>query len=357
MLGVLIEHIAYIALGLFFGLYVALVTYQYGKGRGRDEAIKSPNLIYPNLPDITIIGKYRVPKQTPEQMINRLSQWMIFNGYRHATFPNVVRMIRVVEPEEAQKKKKLGDKLQHIRDGNPEDLTLFLSPSNEEDSLDVEARCLPTMYRKIGQNFQFLFPRSSIDDARILCSEFMNSTMHILQAKTLMNPRTESSICPVGRFGFLYNTPTENNVNKKAHELIQAAAKQIVVTGWIDREVIGDLENAKSRGVSVRLITKNPEGSDKIVREDFARLILTIGKDNIKINSRSHDRFIVCDFNCLIGSMYYTDASKTRFESVIYTDDNGIIEKLLEHFERIWKDNYSKPPSSSSVSRKSHAKT
>jgi len=330
--------------GLLTGLIIAIILYLYGKEKGMSEALKNPTLIYPNIPDITIVGKYRIPNQTPEQIVTGLNKWLLFSGYGHAVFPNVVRLIRIAEPEEARKKKKALEKLQFLRDGVPEELTLFLSPSSEENSLDVEARCVPVMYTKMGQYVQFLFPRSSVDDARRLCTEFMTSTMHILQAKILRGPEAESSICPVGHFDFLYNTPTENNVNKRAHELIGSAAKSILLTGWIDREFIGDIENARNRGINIRIITKSPEGSDKIVREDFKRLLEVVGKNNIKLNSRCHDRFLVCEHKCIVGSMYYVDASKTRFESAIYTDDTNILEKLIEHFERIWKDSSSITP-------------
>jgi hypothetical protein len=333
-----------VILGLLSGLIIALVLYAYGEKRGRLEALKTPNLIYPDIPDITIIGKYRIPNQTAEQLVASLRQWLLFNGFGAASFPNMVRLVHVNEPEEARKKKKYLDKLQFFRDGLPEDLTLLLSPSGEGNTLDVEARCVPYMYRKMGQNVQFLFPRTSVDDAKRLCKEFIQNTMQILQAQMLEEPEAESRIRPFEHFDFLYNSPTDNNINKKAHELMANTSKQILITGWVDREFIGDVENAKKRGANVRLITKSPEGSDKIIREDFKTLLETVGKDNVRLNSRCHDRFLVCENKCMVGSMYFTDASKTRFESVIYTDNKGILENILEHFERIWKDAHSTVP-------------
>ncbi|MEM3588219.1 MAG: phospholipase D family protein, partial [Candidatus Jordarchaeaceae archaeon] len=312
--------------------------YFYGKEKGFSEAVKNPTLIYPNIPDITIVGKYRIPKQTPEQIVNKLNNWLLLNGFAFEIFPNVVKLVLAREPEEARKKKKSLEKLQFFRDGFPEDLTLFLSQSKDENWLDVEAMCVPVMHRKMGQCVQFLFPRSSVDDARRLCIDFMKSTMHILGAEVLREPEPESSTYPTSHFDLLYNTPTGNNANKKAHELIESTAKRVLLTGWVDREFIGDLENARKRGTEVRIITKSPEGSDKTVKEDFKRLLVVIGKSNIKLNSRCHDRFLICDNKCLIGSMYYTEASKTRFESAIYTDDSNITNKLIEHFERIWRD-------------------
>jgi hypothetical protein len=324
--------------------FVAIGVYAYGEKRGRSNALKTPNLIFPNIPDITIIGKYQVSNKTPEQLVTSLGEWLNFNGFAAVVFPNMIKLKHVYEPEEARKKKNALDKLQFFRDGIPEDLTLFLSSQAENNMLNVEARCVPFMYRKMGQNVQFLFPRTSVDDAKRLCKEFMQSTMQILQAKTIQEPEAESNIRPIEHFSFLYNSPTENNINKKAHELLSNATRQILITGWVDREFIGDIENAKKKGANIRLITKSPESSDKIIREDFKRLLEIVGKENIRINSRCHDRFLICEHECIVGSMYYTDASKTRFESVIYTDNKGILESLLDHFERIWRDTYSTIP-------------
>jgi len=153
-----------------------------------------------------------------------------------------------------QKRKTILDKLKLLRDGYPYELTLYLTPSSEEDFLEVEARCLPVMHRKMGQGVQYAFPKSSVEDAQRLCKDFMKGTMCILNAKTITEPFVESTIFSIKKFEFLYNTSTQNQINKKAHILIEKAKKQILITGWIDREFLGDLENAKKRGVNVMMI-------------------------------------------------------------------------------------------------------
>jgi hypothetical protein len=342
-----ITSVSNLILGFILGaltfLLVAMLTYLYGKFRGSSEKLKDPTVAYPNLPDITIVGKYRVPIQTTEELANRLRDWMISNAFRYQAFPNVLKMRSVYETAEMLKKKSFFDKLKLFRDGFPEELTMLLYPSPLKNTIIVDVICTPYMYRKMAQNVQFLFPKTSIDDAKTLCTQFIKDTMHILGADTIVEPKAKAEICPVENFEFLYNTPTESAINKKAHELIQIASKQILLAGWVDREFIGELENAKGRGLDVRLITKSTEGSNKLVREDFNRLKV-LGKQNIKLNKRFHDRFLVCDNNCIIGSMYYTDASKTRYESVVLTDNIAVIEKLKEHFERIWKDRESISP-------------
>lgn len=116
------------------------------------------------------------------------------------------------------------------------------------------------MHRKMGQNIQFLFPRQSIEDARRLCTDFMKGTMHILGAKVIREPEPESKTRSMRYLDFLYNTPTENNINRRIHEMLKDAAKRVLLVGWVDREFIGDISNAKKRGVEVRIVTKSRTG-------------------------------------------------------------------------------------------------
>jgi sugar-specific transcriptional regulator TrmB len=256
--------------------------------------------------------------------------------------PNFVRIERVLEPSAAAKKKNHFEKLMLTRDGFPDELTMRLSKSAyDEEFLDVEVRCLPVMYSKLAQGVQFIFPKSSKEDAQRYCEDFIENTMCMLGAETLIKPHVAASVSQIHHYDFMYNTPNQNSINDKAHDMINGCSKQILLIGWIDREFIGEFENAKTRGVSIRVITKSPEGSDKTIREDFERL-LTFGKDNVKLNSRAHDRFLICDDACILGSPYFTQSSKTRYESAIHTDDENVVKGLVSHFERIWNDKSSK---------------
>jgi len=332
---------------LFFlvSYVVAFIFYYYGKREGENEAYKRPDMCYPSVRDVTIFGKYRISNQSADEIDMNLTEWLLHKGFSSLVYPNLLELKRVLEPPEARKKKNLLEKLQLIRSGYPDELTLSLFPSAKgEEFLEVEAKCVPVMFRKLGQAVQFAFPKSSVGDAQRLCKDFMKGTMRILNAEVLVEPYVESKIFPLRHFEFLYNTPMQSNINDKAHELIANSMRQILLAGWIDREFIGDLENAQNRGVRVRVITKSTEGSEKTVRTDFKRLLAKINKENIKLNSNFHDRFLVCDSQCIIGSMYYTGSSKTKYESVIYTDDEDICEGLVAHFERIWSDKDSKTP-------------
>jgi len=340
------SEIVFIILTLFLVSYiVATIFYYFGKNKGQDEAYQRPDMCYPSMRDVTILGKYRVSNQSSEKIAMNLEEWLLYMGFRSIVFPNVVEIRRVAEPPEARKKKDFYEKLRVIRAGYPDILTLSMYPSSKgEEFLEVEVKCLPVMCRKLGQAVQYAFPKSHVEDAQRLCSDFMESTMRILNAEALMKPYVESSVSPVRHLEFLYNTPMQSSINNKAHELIANSMRQILLAGWIDREFIGDLENARNRGVKVRLITKSTEGSEKTVREDFKRVIAKIGKENIKLNPNFHDRFLVCDSQFILGSMYYTGSSKTRYESTIYADDEDIYKSLVAHFERIWSDKDSRTP-------------
>jgi len=341
----IVEVVFVLYVFLFSSFILGIIFYYYGKRKGEEEAYTRPEMCYPSVRDVTVLGKYRISKQSPDQIVENLTEWLLAKGFRAMVFPNVVEVFRVAEPPEARKKKNIFDKLRLLRAGYPDRLVLFLYPSAKgEEVLEAEVKCLPVMFRKLGQGVQYAFPKSDVGDAQRLCKDFMESTMRILNAEVLVKPYVESTVYPVRHFEFLYNTPMQSNVNNKAHELIANSMRQVLLTGWVDREFIGDLENAQTRGVKVRVITKSTEGSEKTVRTDFKRLLTKINKDNIKLNSNFHDRFLVCDGQCIIGSMYYTGSSKTKYESVIYTDDEDICAGLVTHFERIWSDKNSKTP-------------
>jgi len=333
-------------LGLFFLSYiVAVIFYYIGKHQGEKQAYKRPDMCYPRIPEVTIIGKYRIPKQSTDQIAKNLSQWLIYEGYGCRVYPNIVQIIHATWPPQATRKKSFFEKLEVTRDGVPFSLDLLTYPSNEQgEVLEVSARCLPMLHAKLGTQVQFAFPKSSVEDAQRLCKDFMEMTMRVLNAEVVTEPYVESSLVPLKHLEFLYNTPSESNIIPKAHELMANSRKQILVAGWIDREFLGDLENATKRGIKVRVLTKSTEGSDQMVRVDFKGLLAKIGKENVKLNSNFHDRFLICDNQCILGSMYYTGSGKTRYESAVYTDDESILSNLLVHFERIWTENMSKTP-------------
>lgn len=338
--------IVFIILGLFILSYiVAYIFYNQGKRQGVIEAYKRPDMCYPRIPDVTVIGKYRIPKQSTKQIASNLSNWLISEGYACSVFPNVVNIINVKWAPQANKKKSIFEKLAVTRDGVPYSLDLLTYPSRDgNELLEVTARCLPMIYTKLGTQVQSAFPKSSVEEAQRRCKDFMEMTMRVLDAEVLVEPYVESSILPLRHLEFVFNTPSENNINKTAHDLVANSRKQVLLAGWVDREFIGDLENARNRGVRVRVLTKSTEGSEQTVRLDFKSLMAKIGRQNIRVNPNFHDRFLICDDQCIIGSMYYTGSSKTRYESAVYTDDESIQSGLAIHFERIWSDNASKTP-------------
>lgn len=339
------DDVTILVLGILIGAIFVIVSYIYGKSKGSEETLKRPDIEYPSLHDVTVLGKYSIPNQTNEQIIQVLSNWLTLEGYTASSFPNLIEIWHVRTPPQAQKKKNYFDRLALTRDGVPAKLTLNMHSSiSGASTIEIDTICLPIMFNKLGQLTQQAFPKSSVEDAQRQCKDFTTNALCILNAEVLVSPYVESKPAVSKNMEFLYNTPSQGNINKKAHELIRNSRSTINLAGWVDREFLGDLESAKARGIEVKVITKSTEASDKIVKDDFGRLLKVFGKENIRINSRFHDRFLICDGNVIIGSIYYVDASKTRYESAICTDERDTVDGLISHFKRIWEDANSKPP-------------
>jgi hypothetical protein len=334
-----------ITFAILIGLIAVIISYIFGKFRGSQDALRRPEYTSPSLRDVTILGKYRMPLQTNEQIIKSVWKWLNVDGYSINGSPNLIEILRIRFPTQAEKKKDYFDKLRLTRDGVPAQLTMNIHSSTTENSMiEISTICLPIMYDKLGQGVQYSFPKASVDDAQRRCKDFTANIMCILNAEVLVAPYVESSTSAMKNLELLINTPSQNNINKKAHELIAGSKIKIRLVGWIDREFLGDLESAKARGIDIKVITKSADSSDKIIKDDFGRLLKIFGKDSVRINSRFHDRFLICDNSSIIGSMYFVDASKTRYESDTLTNDETVINGLLDHFNAIWKDTNSKPP-------------
>ena len=325
-------------------IIITMILWQYAKVKGGQEALKYPNFVYPSLSEITILGKYQMPARSSQEIQEELRQYLPVTDYVVASTPNNIRIFN--RRGSLDPKKEYFKKLQTTRDGVPDQLFLQISRERENIQL-VNATCIPIMARKLGQQVQFLFPKQSVEDAQLQCRLFMDRIMSTIGAETLVPPYAESSVLKLRKLEFLFNTLKENRINERVHEMMIGSRQRIYVTGWIDREILGDLENAKSRNVEVRIITKDPAGSDRLVKQDFKRLITEMGFKNIKLSPRFHDRFLICDESCLIGSPYFTTASKTRFESALFTDDSNIVNSLVSHFELIWNEKDSVNPRTS----------
>jgi len=334
---------------LLFAIYflAILVSYYFGFSKGEKSLRARSDLIRPSLKDVTIRGKYQIEKTSIKEISEKIQNY--FLSYPSLIFAvgrtgeNCLLIRRVISME---KGKKYFKRLLEMRDGIPAEMYLFFS--KEDDSILIDAVSRPVMYYKITQQVKLDYEFSSIEEAQEECKIFMNQILKgVLGAEIKEQPQPESHMKAFEEIELLYNTPSENKINKKVHELILDAKRRILIAGWIDREFLGDLEKIKSKrkNIEIRVITKDPSGAaDKTVKLDFKRLINTIEPKNVRINSRFHDRFVISDHKCIIGSMYFTSASKIRYESTVYTNIRNIIDELEVHFERIWNDIESKHP-------------
>jgi hypothetical protein len=333
-----------VATGLLSFSISGLCFFQYGRRKGALTALQTPELTHPSMSDITIIGKYTIPKMTTEKIAQLLKGPLASRGYSVNYLPNVLQIDNQMEPDEAKKKKNYFDKLHYYRNGYPNEMSIKIIATSDDSTFnEVEAICLPIMSRKMGQGYSFGFPKAHVEDAQRLCKDLMAQTMCILNAKVLVEPHIESSAKEPPTTEALYNTLTLDNINKKAHGILADAKMQIRLAGWVDREFLGDLEAANARGIDIRIVTKNADASDKLVKDDFGRLIKIFDK-SVRVNSRFHDRFLICDNKVIIGSIYFVYASKTRYESAIFSEDQNIVNALKRQFDQIWEDPNSKIP-------------
>jgi hypothetical protein len=82
-----------------------LLSYNYGKRKGGEEIVRQPNLVYVSLPDVTLLGRYRIRKQPDEEITRTLNCCLVSMGFLAHSLPNIVRVRRVLEPPNASSKK------------------------------------------------------------------------------------------------------------------------------------------------------------------------------------------------------------------------------------------------------------
>ena len=91
---------------------VAAVLFSYLFGRmkglkeGLQEALRQPILVQPSLREVTILGKYIIKRQSTDEIVGALQEWLASQFFVARSFPNVVIMRHVGESEEARKRKK-----------------------------------------------------------------------------------------------------------------------------------------------------------------------------------------------------------------------------------------------------------
>ena len=330
----------YVNLGIFLLICVLLVYlgYDMGHNQGEKSLRARSDLIRPSLREVQVEGKYLMDSLSLEEIRNKLLNSVdILAGYASYISGNrIVLRNKSVLVE----RKEYFKKMEETRHGIPRELALFF---NERlgNKYEVETLCLSMMYFKITQQVKLDYIKSDIEDAQESCIKFTKEVMNCLNAKVLKEPNIKSIDKKIVT-NFIYNTPKDNYINDKAIKIIQEAKYEILYCGWIDRTFLGLLEKAKEKGVNIKIITKDPASSDKLIKEDYQRLIKGF-KENLKKNQLFHDRFILSEDKLIIGSMYLTSSSRTRYESGIYTEDFMLIEEAKKHFELIWNDLNSLP--------------
>ena len=83
------------------------------------EAYKRPDIFYPSVLDITVIGRYRIREQSTDEIVEKIEKLANTYGFAVRAFPNVIKVIRIIEPPEAKKKKNIFEKLELLRNDIP----------------------------------------------------------------------------------------------------------------------------------------------------------------------------------------------------------------------------------------------
>ena len=217
---------------------------------------------------------------------------------------------------------------------------------SEDEGCQVEVECLPSLYMKLNRSVIDHANEFSIQDAALTCRRCMNDVfVSGLDATPISEQKIE---LPKKITEFLINNVASRGITDKLNRLLENATTEILVFGWIGTFYLKKLEELKTKGINIKVIT----GEVKTIRRDPMRkekeraiknLIKIIGKENISIKPEFHGRAIVVDNKALIGSMDLDSYSLTgvRIEFATYTEDSETVRSLRNYFNRIftpWKE-------------------
>ncbi len=333
-----LSDILLVICSLFSG---AVFAYYYGVSKGEKSLMARGDLVRPSLRELQIEGLYRIKKgnldHIYEELLKNLPVYKL--QYSISRFGNRIDLInKRITRTSVGDIKGYFQSLEKIRAGIVFQMELLFTSINNH--YEIETICRPALYYSIAQNVQFDFLQSHVEDAQESCILFTKEVINSLNVEIIKQPsvRKEKDKPALTLYT---NSPKNSDINLKAENMIKGVKYEIIYCGWIDRTFLGLLEKAQDRGVKIRIITRDPQGSSKMVRTDFKRLKNSF-KENVKINHLVHDRFLLCDESALIGSMYLTDDSKIRYESELYTEDSIVVGKIQQHFESMWEDSNTK---------------
>jgi len=311
-----------------------------GKGFGAGSGLTKPGLR-----DVTVRGTYRTQKRGMRNLTKKLKDYFKSSGSSEFAVEkdgeSRIAIRRLVN--EGKEEERLRE-LAGLNDVIPAEMLLSFSAEDNETVIDAE--CRPGMYLKISRYVQSDFEASSVKQAQEGCGRFMNRVLvEALGATPVRGPQPES-VSTLEETVLVRNTPSESQINEKIRDLILNAKLKILVADWIDRELFRYLKNIKGKRkrLEVRVITKDPRGAGKAAKLDLERLSKIVSPANVRVNPRFHDRFIVCDATCIVGSPSLASTGKTKYESAICTNDPNVVKGLETHFEEIWNDEKSKRP-------------
>ncbi len=182
-----------------------------------------------------------------------------------------------------------------------------------------------------SMNFTESSLESDLNDAIIFDEPYVKEVFEEIFT-TIWNHETPLSVyrTPIGDFYISPFYDLERVFMKVLNETKKSV--KIAVYAFTDRNILSALKYLTSKGVKVFMIVDEwSENYIDLPQEQF--------KVKIYRDRRLHHKFMIVDDRILItGSANLTESAfRKNFEIIFLTRDNGIVDKYVELFEKLWR--------------------
>lgn len=135
----------------------------------------------------------------------------------------------------------------------------------------------------------------------------------------------------------LENHIGSDKIKNKIEEMMQNAKKEIMIAGWIDTLLLNILKIKEKEGISIKIITKKPDGQSPSPVKTAYRELVNIAQ--VKRNRLAHFRLIISDDKeVLVSSCDLTTHSLSQnYEAGIWTCSPAIVEDAIAFFDKVWQ--------------------
>lgn len=308
-------------------------------------------MVVPDVDNITVVAEYATSVKTMKQLkvlllkiFRKTPRW----GWKFsATTDKYVRMVMLPEIAGSEDRAVKGAKeenkhfvaLRMVRPSIPMDFSI--TPEELDDGIKLSVRCLPAMYYQAQQIDIRKFSVFDIKSAVLECQDFLDEIfIGSLDCRRLVPPHPKKPL-ELKSYEFLGNFRTRE-LSEKIKSALKTAKREVYLCGWIGQVVVPLLQEAKRKGVKIRIITKTPaKGTmgyrDKV--EAMNRVREFLDKNDIRLVPTCHSRMLIIDDNNIfVGSMDMDSESfDQREECAIWSDDPNLVVKGKACFEDLFK--------------------